>query len=129
MVDAADLAVKILGPCRLDSPMMPLLTGRQQSFHNVDESDRVLFDDTASAICARGLPVDQLPGFEPAGPRRKIFFDPSKCRVGIVTCGGLCPGLNDVIRALVLELNFNYGVKKVYGFSNGYQGFVAKHGR
>ena len=129
MVDAADLAVKTLGPCRVDSPLMPLLTGRQQSYHNVDESDRVLFDDTASAICRRGVPVEQLPGFEPAGPRRKIFFDPSKCRAGIATCGGLCPGLNNVIRNLVMELTFHYGVRKIYGFRNGYQGFIARYGR
>ena len=129
VVDAADLAVKMLGPCRVDTPLLPLLTSRRQTYHNVDESDRVLFDDTASAICARGLPVDQLPGFEPAGPRRKIFFDPSKCRVGIVTCGGLCPGLNDVIRGLVMELSFHYGVRKIYGFRNGYQGFIARYGR
>jgi 6-phosphofructokinase 1 len=129
MVDAADLVVKTLGPCRIDTPLLPMLAERRQTFHNVDESDRVLFDDTSSAICARGIPVDQLPGFEPAGPRRKIFFDPSKCRVGIVTCGGLCPGLNDVIRGLVMELSYHYGVRKIYGFRNGYQGFIARHGR
>lgn len=129
MVESQDLVVKSLGPCRIDSPMLPLLEARRQTYHNVDEADRVLFDDTASAIAARGVGIDQLPGFEPAGPRRKIFFDPSKCRVGIVTCGGLCPGLNDVIRGIVMELYFHYGVKKIYGFRNGYQGFIARYGR
>ncbi|HEX3870633.1 MAG TPA: ATP-dependent 6-phosphofructokinase [Pirellulales bacterium] len=129
MIDSKDLMIKVLGPCRIDSPMIGLLAGRQPSFHNVDESDKVLFDDTASAITARGLPIEELPGFEPAGPRKKIFFDPSKTRAGIVTCGGLCPGLNDVIRALVMELYFHYGVRKIYGFCNGYQGFIAKYGR
>ncbi len=70
-----------------------------------------------------------FPAFEPAGPRRKIFFDPSKTRAAIVTCGGLCPGFNDVIRSLVLELYKSYGVHKVYGFCNGYQGFIAKYRR
>ncbi len=121
--------IKVLGPCRIDSPMSGLLAGRLPTFHNVDESDKVLFDDTASAISARGVPIEELPGFEPAGPRKKIFFDPSKTRAGIVTCGGLCPGLNDVIRALVLELYFHYGVRKIYGFCNGYQGFIAKYKR
>ncbi len=51
---------------------------------------------------------------EPAGARKKIYFDPSKTRAGIVTCGGLCPGMNDVIRALVLELTRLYGVRTVY---------------
>jgi 6-phosphofructokinase 1 len=129
MVEPQDLVVKTLGPCRIDSPLMPLLNGRRPSFHNVDETDRVLFDDTASAVLARGVPLEQLAGFEPAGPRRKIFFDPSKTRVGIVTCGGLCPGLNDVIRALVMELHFHYGVRRISGFCNGYQGSIPSHGR
>jgi 6-phosphofructokinase 1 len=124
-----DLHVKTLGACRIESPLGPLLDGRAQSFHNVDESDKVLFDGTLSALAARGCPAEELPAFEPAGPRRLIFFDPSKTRAGIVTCGGLCPGLNDVIRGLVLELNYHYGVKRIYGFSNGYQGFIAKYRR
>lgn len=128
MVDVADFVVKTLGPCRVDSPMAPLLAARKQSIHNVDETDRVLFDDIASAAIVRGVPANELPGFEPAGPRKKLYFDPSKTRAGIVTCGGLCPGFNDVIRGLVLELRFRYGVKKIFGFRNGYQGFIARHG-
>lgn len=128
MVEACDFLVKTLGPCRVESPMAPLLAARKQSIHNVDETDRVLFDDIASAAITRGVPASELPGFEPAGPRKKIYFDPSKTRAGIVTCGGLCPGFNDVIRALVLELSFRYGVKRIFGFRNGYQGFIARHG-
>lgn len=127
--EAADLNVKILGSSRIDSPLLHLLDQRDRTFHNVDETDRVLFDDTISLLSTRSVPFDQLPAFEPAGPRRKIFFDPSKTRAGIVTCGGLCPGLNDVIRSLVLELHKGYGVRKVYGFRNGYSGFIAKYGR
>jgi 6-phosphofructokinase 1 len=126
---AADLAVKTLGPCRIDSPLLPLLDQRRRTFHNVDEHDRVLFDDTLCGLKERNLPVDELPAFEPAGPRRKIFFDPSKTRAAIATCGGLCPGFNDVIRSLVLELNKSYGVSKVHGVCNGYQGFIAKYRR
>ncbi|MDB5307572.1 MAG: diphosphate--fructose-6-phosphate 1-phosphotransferase [Gemmataceae bacterium] len=129
VVSSEDLVVRALGPCRIDSPLLPLLETRQRSYYNVDESDRVLFDDTASALTARGVGVDQVPGFEPAGPRRKIFFDPSKTRAGIVTCGGLCPGFNDVIRGLVMELHFLYGVRRIYGFCNGYQGFIPKYKR
>jgi len=88
----------------------------------------VLLDDTVALAAARGLPVDQLPSFEAGGPRRKIFFDPSRTRVGIVTCGGLCPGLNNVIRGLVMELTLHYGVRRIVGFRNGYQGFVARYG-
>ena len=129
LVTREDLVVKSLGACRVDSPMLPILEQRKRSYYNVDESDRVLFDDTASAIAAHAGAIDQIPGFEPAGPRRKIFFDPSKTRAGIVTCGGLCPGFNDVIRALVMELHFLYGVRRIYGFCNGYQGFIPKYKR
>jgi 6-phosphofructokinase 1 len=66
--------------------------------------------------------------FELAGPREKLFFDAKNTRAGIVTCGGLCPGLNNVIRSLFLELHYGYGVAEVLGFRNGYQGLDPKSG-
>jgi 6-phosphofructokinase 1 len=66
--------------------------------------------------------------FELAGPRAKLFFDPAKTRAGIVTCGGLCPGMNNVIRALFLELHHTYGVAEVLGFRGGYQGLDPTRG-
>jgi 6-phosphofructokinase 1 len=76
------------------------------------------------------IEVGMDPGlqFEVAGPRAKLFFDPKETRAGIVTCGGLCPGLNNVIRSLFLELHYCYGVKEVLGFLGGYSGLdpVAK---
>src|SRR6516225_321408 len=60
--------------------------------------------------------------FELAGPRLKLFFDPKQTRAAIVTCGGLCPGLNNVIRGLVLELADNYGITEVLGFRDGFRG-------
>ena len=129
MLCVDDLKVKTLGPCRVDSPLMPLLAKRQHSINYAEETDRVLIDTTLSAVSDLGVPMDQWPGLEPAGARKKIYFDPSKTRAGIVTCGGLCPGLNDVIRALVLELTRLYGVRTVYGFCNGFQGFIAQYGR
>ncbi len=66
--------------------------------------------------------------FELAGPRAKLFFDPKQTRAGIVTCGGLCPGLNDVIRSLFFELHHAYGVKEVLGFRGGYQGLDPARG-
>ncbi len=60
--------------------------------------------------------------FEHAGPRAKLFFDAKQTRAGIVTCGGLCPGLNNVIRSLFLELHYGYGVPEVLGFRGGYGG-------
>jgi 6-phosphofructokinase 1 len=66
--------------------------------------------------------------FELAGPRPRLFFDPAKTRAGIVTCGGLCPGLNNVIRSLYLELRHAYGVPEVVGFRGGYQGLDPARG-
>ena len=126
-VKTLDLSIKALGSARIESPLAALLDARQTTEHYVDEDDRVLLDDTLSMVRARGGSVGELPSFEPAGPRRKIFFDPSKTRAGIVTCGGLCPGLNDVIRGLVRNLTYHYGVRRVVGFRNGYQGFVASY--
>ena len=68
------------------------------------------------------------PAFEMAGPREKIYFDPSKLRCALVTCGGLCPGLNDIIRAVVLELYYGYGVRNIYGIQFGLEGFIPKYG-
>jgi 6-phosphofructokinase 1 len=66
--------------------------------------------------------------FELAGPRAKLFFDAKQTRAGIVTCGGLCPGLNNVIRSLFLELHYGYGVAEVLGFRGGYAGLDPKCG-
>ena len=72
-------------------------------------------------------PADDLL-FELAGAREHLFFDPPETRAGIVTCGGLCPGLNDVIRSLFFEMHHAYGVKEVLGFRWGYQGLDPDHG-
>jgi 6-phosphofructokinase 1 len=90
--------------------------------------ERVLFHSTleeANAWLGRNA---ALPAMESAGPRRMLFFDPAKLACGIVTCGGLCPGLNNVIRAVVLSLRHHYGVNKVYGFRFGYEGLVRRIG-
>jgi len=64
--------------------------------------------------------------FELAGPRARLFFDPAQTCAGIVTCGGLCPGLNNVIRSVFHELHHAYGVKEVLGFRGGYQGLAPR---
>ncbi len=61
---------------------------------------------------------------ESAGPRERIYFEPSKVHAAIVTCGGLCPGLNDVIRAIVMCLWYRYGVRKISGVRYGYRGLI-----
>jgi 6-phosphofructokinase 1 len=85
---------------------------------------RIISDDLfVPEHIVHGLPAPKEDlRFELAGPRAKLFFDPQQTRAGIVTCGGLCPGLNDVIRSLFLQLHHGYGVKEVIGFRGGYQG-------
>jgi 6-phosphofructokinase 1 len=72
------------------------------------------------------LPEDVY--FEKAGPREMLFFEPGETKAGIVTCGGVCPGLNNVIRSAVLELYHNYGVQNVLGIRYGYAGLNPKVG-
>ena len=65
------------------------------------------------------------PTFQRAGPRQLISGDPSHMTAAIVTCGGLCPGLNDVIRGLVMSLSHHYGVKNILGVRYGYAGLAS----
>jgi len=92
------------------------------------DDERILyhsrFDDIKSFIDAGKEP----PMLELAGPRQRIFFNPATIACGIVTCGGLCPGINDVIRAVVLSLRHHYGVDRIYGFRYGYEGLVKRIG-
>ncbi|MES1172616.1 MAG: ATP-dependent 6-phosphofructokinase [Bacteroidota bacterium] len=123
-VEARDLLVRNLGLCRFQSPIVGRL-GRG-ALHDVGRADRVLLDDRLSGVAAPSL-ADR-PAFELAGPRDRIFFDPAVLRAGIVTCGGLCPGINNVVRGMVLELTHAYGVKEILGFRYGFEGMVARHG-
>lgn len=129
--------VKQLGPCRIDSPIKKhrhAIEHKEQLF--ICEESKVLqqnvFCGKNEAGECQGYCNDTDKGdrlfYELAGPREKIYFDPSKTRAGIVTCGGLCPGLNDVIRSVVLGLYKNYSVSRIYGFRYGYQGFIASYG-
>jgi 6-phosphofructokinase 1 len=123
-VEASDLEIKTLGPCRYESPVATRLG--QAAVHHVGRAERLLLDDRFSRVIAEGYSA--LPTFELAGPRNRIFFDPTKLRCGIVTCGGLCPGINNVVRGLVLELTHAYGVKEILGFRYGFEGMVARFG-
>lgn len=125
MTPLAELQVQSLGECRFDSPLADYVAGRATNRYFVAETDRVLLDDTIDLLQAHGdVPLSEIPSFEAGGPRAKLFFDPKDTKVGVVTCGGLCPGLNDVIRALVLELVHHYGVDQITGFRHGYAGLV-----
>jgi 6-phosphofructokinase 1 len=118
--------IQSLGEAKIPSPMLDeKLSGIQQLF--VSDEDRVMINIKWSDIeemIANGV---SPPAFELAGPRRKVYFDASKLRCAIATCGGLCPGLNDIIRAIVLELHYRYGVKKIYGVHHGLEGFIPEY--
>jgi 6-phosphofructokinase 1 len=100
----------------------------EHAVHFVGETDRVLLDDRLSVVAAHRGSAAEMPAFELAGPRNRIFWEPSQVKAGIVTCGGLCPGLNNVVRGVVLELWYGYGVRTIVGFRYGYEGLVAKFG-
>src|SRR5262245_6860491 len=106
--------IPVLGAARFQSPLKRW----------VNESERIP-DTILRTVDAR--PEDGLL-FELAGARQHLFFDPPETRAGIVTCGGLCPGLNDVIRSIFFELRHAYGVKELFGFRWGYQGLDPEHG-
>ena len=107
-----------LGECKIVSPL------RATRF--MDTSKRLLFRADIDELRAQFRAGVDPPAFELAGPRERIFFNPATLKCGIVTCGGLCPGLNDVIRSLVFCLHEKYGVAKVYGFKYGYEGLVER---
>lgn len=115
-----DFSVSQLGECRIASPM--------SGYQFVGDTDQVLYHSDLEEI-ERLMKAGKRPlVFEKVGPREKIYFDPSKLKCGIVTCGGLCPGLNDVIRAIVLALYHHYGVRTIFGFPYGYEGLSHKYG-
>ncbi len=109
-----------LGECKIPSPM--------SGARFISDDARVLWRSDLKEIEESVAAGKQPPSFEIAGPRRNIYFDPSKLKCGIVTCGGLCPGLNDVIRAIVLSLYHHYGAQIVFGFQFGYEGLTYRHG-
>jgi len=119
-------AITSLGPCQYPSPLTR--SGQIGAYFRSDD-ERILCDDTLSSFNQAVEQKEVPPSFEIAGPRSKIFFDPRRTTAGIVTCGGLCPGLNDVIRGLVMVLYHNYGIENIYGFRYGYEGLVPSFGR
>lgn len=125
-IKPGDTVIEMLGEAKIPSPLMKRKSvGALQQF--VDDSDRVMLDVKADEVKRLLQNNEDVPSFELAGPREKIFFDSSRLKCAIVTCGGLCPGLNDIIRAIVLELYHSYDVRNIYGIPYGLQGFIPKY--
>jgi 6-phosphofructokinase 1 len=118
-LEQPDFDIDVLGECHIASPL--------HTTRFVDTSKRLLFRTDIDELRERFRAGIDPPAFELAGPRRRIYFDPATLRCGIVTCGGLCPGLNDVIRSIVFCLHEKYGVPTVYGFRFGYEGLVDRN--
>jgi len=125
--DTIDTTIPTLGAAKIPSPIKR--DGQLPSSPRfIEDEDQVVIDvdlkNQLQTIQAGGV----LNSFELAGPRSKIYFDPSKLRCALATCGGLCPGLNDIIRAIVLELYHGYGVRNIYGIKYGLRGFIPDYG-
>lgn len=103
-----DMIIDSLGEARLPSPLQ----------RSVNEKIRIPYRIAHQL----GEAAPEEITFELAGPRERLFFNKSEVKAGIVTCGGLCPGINNVIRSVYYELSHAYGVQEVYGFLYGYQG-------
>ena len=114
-----DTQISCLGPAKIKTPL--------KKARHIDESVPVTLMLTSEELTELDDSILQKE-FEKAGPRKKIYFDPSKTRCAIVTCGGICPGINDVIRAIVMEAFYHYGIRKVLGITNGLRGFIPKYG-
>ena len=112
--------IETLGECKIPTPAV--------GHEFVEEGERLLVTESERLARALEERLGHLPTFERAGAHEKIFHDPVWTRVGIVTAGGLCPGLNNVIKGLVEILTFDYGVKTIYGIRYGYAGLSPRSG-
>ncbi len=120
-----DFTVENLGECKVTSPIeLSREHGNFRALYVKDTSFvrnqvNVFSDDKGDANDITNL-------MEKAGPRENIYFNPAHVTAGICTCGGLCPGLNDVIRAIVRCLWNRYGVRRIRGIQFGYKGFFTE---
>lgn len=125
--EKVDSTIQTLGRAKIDSPIADIDIGGEYT-NFVSDDDRILYHQTEKYFRECLEKKIEPPTLELAGPRKRIYFDPKKLRCAIVTCGGLCPGTNDVIRSMVLALYHTYGVRHIYGIRYGLQGFIPKYG-
>jgi 6-phosphofructokinase 1 len=117
--------IQSLGPAKIENPMIRK-RGDSQGFKAfVEDSEQVRVDPLIGPESNTQNPPS---AFERAGPRQNIYFDPTKLKAAIVTCGGMCPGINSLVRAIVLQLHYMYGVNNVIGVRFGLQGFIPSFG-
>jgi 6-phosphofructokinase 1 len=122
-----DFLVTTLGRCGVVSPLKKSQRTDHPVYKFVDDNERILYDPSVYNF-NRCKETGEVPvSFEKAGPRENLYFEPAKTKVGIVTCGGLCPGLNNVIRSLVNELYYRYGISRILGIKYGYEGLISAY--
>ncbi|WP_420402085.1 ATP-dependent 6-phosphofructokinase [Flagellimonas sp.] len=120
--------IEHLGAPNYKSPLQLSTVRGDHIFNFVSESDRLVFDISMDQY-AHCLSTGEEPNcLEKAGPRQSIFFDPKETTAAIVTCGGLCPGINNVIRGVVMALHYFYGIKRIVGIPYGYEGLNPEMG-
>ncbi len=118
-----DFRIERLGPAAIESPLCSAWGNDVRLF--VPDDERTLYDTTGSSWFHNEMPTHIEPySLEVAGPREFIYFEPAKTRAAVVTCGGLCPGINNVIRGLAHMLLLQYRIKEVVGIRYGYAGMV-----
>ncbi|WP_422350136.1 ATP-dependent 6-phosphofructokinase [Flagellimonas sp.] len=120
--------IEHLGVPNYKSPLQLSTVRGDHIFNFVSESDRLVFDISMDQY-THCLSTGEEPNcLEKAGPRQNIFFDPKETTAAIVTCGGLCPGINNVIRGVVMALHYFYGIKRIVGIPYGYEGLNPEMG-
>lgn len=122
-----DFRIRTLGPCKIKSPILLSKVKGDKIFNFVEDAEQVLFDVFWKKVGRNGKTRTEPLTMEMAGPREYIYFDPSKTTAAIVTCGGLCPGINNVIRSVVMALHYRYGVNNILGVQYGYRGFIPEY--
>ena len=122
MAGTFDFTIEELGKRSIKSPIA-MSTVQGDKMANYVTDDKFVRLSPGVRIGAQ-TPVKRSQVLECAGPRELIYFTPAHVHAGIVTCGGLCPGLNDVIRAVVRCLWYRYGVTRISGIRYGYKGFL-----
>jgi 6-phosphofructokinase 1 len=124
MYKPEDFNVDTLGKCKIPNPLDLSQKIGDGVFNYIRDDERVLYDASLKSYNLHKKNGKIPISFEKSGPKEFIYYDPSKIRVAIVTCGGLCPGLNNVIRGLVMQLHRRYGVTRTIGIRYGYEGFI-----
>jgi len=115
-----DFSIDRLGEAKLNSPIRMSGTIGDGVADYVKDTDQILYSIDAETVDGEVRPV-HTDAIELAGPREKIYFNPSHVHAAICTCGGLCPGLNNVIRAVVRCFWYRYGVRRISGIQYGYE--------